>query len=110
MDPCSQPNESIWSLDGAPPPGQFIEFLIAFRKRLTIVARLIGRRKPALLWANPQSLLGLSGQIFRFVYGGHVASDAFIVILGVLLVGFIGWAAEWRERLRAALPNKPLSP
>jgi hypothetical protein len=73
------------------------------------VARLIGRRKPALLWANPQSLLSLSGQIFRFVYGGHVASDAFIVILGVLLMGFIAWAAEWRERLRAALASKPLS-
>jgi hypothetical protein len=63
----------------------------------------------AVLWANSQSLLSLSGQIFRFVYGGHVASDAFIVILGVLLMGFIAWAAEWRERLRAALANKPLS-
>ena len=56
------------------------------------------------------SLLSLCGQIFRFVYGGDVASDAFIVILGVLLLGFIAWAAEWRERLRAALANKPLSP
>jgi hypothetical protein len=89
------------------------------------VARLIGQRKPALsrqrragncaccfrrLWANPQSLLSLSGQIFRFVYGGYVASDAFIVILGVLLMGFIAWTAEWRERLRAVLANKPQSP
>jgi hypothetical protein len=56
------------------------------------------------------SLLSLCGQIFRFVHGGDVASDAFIVILGVLLMGFIAWAAEWRERLRAALANKPLSP
>ncbi|MGA9216979.1 MAG: hypothetical protein WBZ54_17475 [Methylocella sp.] len=56
------------------------------------------------------SLLSLSGQIFRFVYGGHVASDAFIAILGVLVMGFIAWTAEWRERLRAALANKPLSP
>jgi hypothetical protein len=63
----------------------------------------------AVLWANPQSLLSLSGQIFRFIYGGHVASDAFIVILGVLLMGFIAWAAEWRERMRAALANKPPS-
>jgi len=43
-------------------------------------------------------------KIFRFIYG------AFIVILGVLILGFIAWTAEWRERLRAALANKPLSP
>ncbi len=83
--------------------------------------KIIGRRIPAfpgflcLLGRNSLnvfcalSLLSLSGQIFRFIYGGHVASDAFIVILGVLLMGFIAWAAEWRERLRAALANKPQS-
>jgi hypothetical protein len=49
-------------------------------------------------------------QIFRFIYGGHVASDTFIVILGVLVLGFIARTAEWRERLPAALGNKPLSP
>jgi hypothetical protein len=55
-------------------------------------------------------VISLCGQIFRFIYGGHVASDAFIVILGVLVLGFIAWTAEWRERLRAALANTPLSP
>jgi hypothetical protein len=69
---------------------------------------LLGRNSLGVFCAL--SLLSLSGQIFRFVYGGHVASDAFIVILGVLLMGFIAWAAEWRERLRAALANKPQSP
>ena len=68
---------------------------------------LLGRNSLSVFCAL--SLLSLSGQIFRFVYGGHVASDAFIVILGVLLMGFIAWAAEWRERLRAALANKPQS-
>jgi hypothetical protein len=69
---------------------------------------LLGRNSLSVFCAL--SLLSLSGQIFRFVYGGHVASDAFIVILGVLLMGFIAWAAEWRERLRAALASKPPSP
>jgi hypothetical protein len=68
---------------------------------------LLGRNSLSVFCAL--SLLSLSGQIFRFVYGGHVASDAFIAILGVLLLGFIAWTAEWRERLRAALANKPLS-
>jgi hypothetical protein len=55
-------------------------------------------------------VISLCGQNFRLVYGGHVASGAFIVILGVLVLGFIAWTAEWRERLWAALANTPLSP
>jgi len=69
---------------------------------------LLGRNSLSVFCAL--SLLSLSGQIFRFVFGGQVATDAFIVILGVLLMGFIAWAAEWRERFRAALANKPRSP
>ncbi|MGH6867945.1 MAG: OpgC family protein [Methylocella sp.] len=84
--------------------------------------KIIGRRLPrpsgylCLLGRNSLSvfcalsLLSLSGQICRYIYGGNVASDAFIVILGVLLMGLIAWAAEWRDRLRAALASKPLSP
>jgi hypothetical protein len=56
------------------------------------------------------SLLSLAGQIFRFVYGGSVATDAFIVILGVLLMGLVAWASEWRERTQAVLPKGPPSP
>jgi hypothetical protein len=69
---------------------------------------LLGRNSLSVFCAL--SLLSLCGQIVRFIYGGHVASDAFIVILGVLLLGCIAWTAEWRERLRADLANKPLSP
>jgi hypothetical protein len=56
------------------------------------------------------SLLSLIGQILRFIFGGHVALDALIVILGILLMGFIAWIAEWRERMRAELASKPPSP
>jgi len=69
---------------------------------------VFGRNSLSVFCAR--SLLSLCGQIFRFIYGGHVASDAFIVILGVLVLGFIAWTAEWRERLRAALATKPHSP
>ncbi|MGH6839254.1 MAG: OpgC family protein [Methylocella sp.] len=69
---------------------------------------LLGRNSLGVFCAL--SLLSLSGQIVRFVYGGYVATDAFIVILGVLTLGLIAWAAEWRERMRAALAGKPLSP
>ncbi|MGH6852249.1 MAG: OpgC domain-containing protein, partial [Methylocella sp.] len=69
---------------------------------------LLGRNSLSVFCAL--SLLSLGGQIVRFAYGGHVATDAVIVILGVLFLGFIAWTAEWRDRLRAALASKPLSP
>jgi hypothetical protein len=56
------------------------------------------------------SLLSLSGQILRFIFGGYVALDALIVILGLLVMGVLAWAAEWRERFRADLASKPLPP
>ncbi|MGQ0445465.1 MAG: OpgC family protein [Beijerinckiaceae bacterium] len=65
---------------------------------------LLGRNSLSVFCAL--SLLSLSGQIVRYVYGGYFASDAFIVILGVLLMGFIAWTAEWRERSRAEFANK----
>jgi hypothetical protein len=69
---------------------------------------LLGRNSLIVFCAL--SLLSLMGQILRFIFGGHVALDALIVILGILLLGFIAWIAEWRDRLRAKLASKPLSP
>jgi len=46
------------------------------------------------------SLLSLSGQIFRYVYGGHVATDAFVVIVGLIVMGIVAWSSEWRDRVR----------
>ncbi|TPV98662.1 MAG: hypothetical protein USCAAHI_01899 [Beijerinckiaceae bacterium] len=69
---------------------------------------LLGRNSLIVFCAL--SLLSLMGQILRFIFGGHVALDALIVILGILLLGFIAWTAEWRDRLRAKLASKPLSP
>jgi hypothetical protein len=55
------------------------------------------------------SILSLTGQIFRFVYGGLVATDAFIVILGALIMGIVAWASESRERLRVSLMKESAS-
>jgi OpgC protein len=84
------------------------DFAKKVRRAIPAFLCLLGRNSLSVFCAL--SLLSLSEQIFRSIYGGHVASDAFVVILGVLLMGFIAWTAEWRERLRAALPNRPLSP
>ncbi len=55
------------------------------------------------------SILSLMGQILRFVYGGNVATDAFIVIVGFLLMGLVAWLSEWRDRLALGAARGPRS-
>ncbi|WP_034995839.1 OpgC family protein [Beijerinckia mobilis] len=47
------------------------------------------------------SLLSLGGQIFRFAFGGRVATDAILVILGIGIMGWVAWVSEWRNQLQA---------
>jgi hypothetical protein len=68
---------------------------------------LLGRN--SLIVFCDLSLLSLCGQIFRYVYGGSIATDALIVILGLVLLGFAAWAAEWRDRMRMESASKQLS-
>lgn len=88
-------------------------FVTAFKKIAAWIPRpseylcLLGRNSLNVFCAL--SLLSLMGQLLRFIFGGYVALDAAIVILGLLLMGFLAWAAEWRERLRAELAQKPRS-
>ncbi|WP_374307483.1 OpgC family protein [Methylocella sp.] len=56
------------------------------------------------------SILSLAGQIARFVYGGHVATDALIIILGAAIMGLVAWASEWRARLPAPSAARSRSP
>ncbi len=56
------------------------------------------------------SLLSLICQIFRFVYGAHIATDALIVIFGMAMMGVVAWASEWRARIPAESGKKARSP
>ena len=56
------------------------------------------------------SLLSLIFQIFRFVYGGRIATDALIVVSGILIMGLVAWTSEWRGRISADSPKKAVSP
>ncbi|HEY8261813.1 MAG TPA: OpgC domain-containing protein [Methylosinus sp.] len=60
---------------------------------------LLGRNSLNVFCAG--SLLSLSGQIIRFVFGGGIVTDAAIVIFGVGSLGATAWTSEWRDRLRA---------
>jgi hypothetical protein len=64
---------------------------------------LLGRNSLNVFCAA--SLLSLMGQITRFVYGGHIATDAVIIITGVLVMGMVAWVSEWRARLRITLAS-----
>jgi hypothetical protein len=56
------------------------------------------------------SLLSLAGQIFRFAYGGLVATDAVMLMLGLVIMGIVAWISEWRDRLHAASAGLQASP
>ncbi len=69
---------------------------------------LLGRNSLYVFCAA--SLLSLIGQITRFEYGGVIATDAVIIIIGVVVMGTVAWASEWRERLRTTSAPESGSP
>jgi len=69
---------------------------------------LLGRNSLNVFCAA--SLLSLIGQITRFEIGGHIVTDAVIIITGVLMMGIVAWVSEWRERLRTSLALESGSP
>jgi hypothetical protein len=56
------------------------------------------------------SLLSLAGQIFRFAYGGLIATDAIMLMLGLVTMGIVAWISEWRDRPQAASAGLQASP
>ncbi|VFU10726.1 OpgC family protein [Methylocella tundrae] len=89
----------------------FAGSFVTIRQALPLLAKylsMLGRNSLNVFCAA--SLLSLICQIFRFVYGGHIATDALIVILGVSVMGVVAWASEWRGRLSANPPKRVPSP
>ena len=52
------------------------------------------------------SVLSLCAQIGRYVFGGGIATDTFVLCLGLIFMGFGAWISEWRERSRAGSPSR----
>ncbi|MGA8171967.1 MAG: OpgC domain-containing protein [Methylocystis sp.] len=76
--------------------------------RCSSFLNLLGRNSLNVFCAA--SLLSLIGQIARFEYGGQISTDALIIIIGVVIMGMIAWASEWRERPRKNLASASPSP
>ncbi len=61
---------------------------------------MLGRNSLNVFCAG--SLLGLCGQIVRYVYGGSVVIDVVLFSVGVAIMALIAWMTEWRTRAKAA--------
>jgi hypothetical protein len=48
------------------------------------------------------SVLGLAGQIIRFLYQGNIYIDTAVVICGITIMAFTAWLPEWRESIKAS--------
>jgi hypothetical protein len=56
----------------------------------------LGRNSLAVFCVG--TLLSLTGQLVRFMAGGSLTIDTFIVLSGLLGMGITVWFVEWRER------------
>ncbi len=87
-------------------------WLITFHGTYPFIEGLIG---PAARWLcqlgrnslavfSVGSLLSLAGQMIRFLTGGNIFADIFIVFCGLGLLGFTAWFVEWRSRGSGSQP------
>ncbi|HEY7608777.1 MAG TPA: OpgC domain-containing protein [Alphaproteobacteria bacterium] len=55
------------------------------------------------------SLLGLGGQIVRFIYRGGIVADTAVLAAGIAMLALTAWLSEWRDRNKAprAAVNSP---
>ena len=104
-------------------PARLIHFLalaislagsfVIIRRLLPSLARflsMLGRNSLNVFCVG--SILSLAGQIARFVYGGSVAVDTVVLVVGVAGLGFTAWLSELRERigLRSQPGERAFSP
>jgi hypothetical protein len=73
-------------------------YIRRFAAPLTDFLSMLGRNSLEVFCMG--SLLSLSAQIVRFVNKGNIGMDTVVVILGVAIMAFTAWLAEWRERAR----------
>ena len=66
---------------------------------LTRFLSMLGRNGLHVFCAG--SLLSLCGQIVRFMYGGSIAIDVILFVVGVSIMAATAWVLEWRSRTKA---------
>ena len=79
--------------------GGIFTYIDAWLPNVTKFLSMLGRNGLHVFCAG--SLLSLCGQIVRFVYGGSIAIDAIMVVVGVSIMAATAWVLEWRSRTQA---------
>jgi hypothetical protein len=112
-DPTKVPEPKLLFINGKSflTPVRLIQFLAlaaVFSAAYPVIARFapavteplsqLGRNSLNVFCVG--SLLSLSGQIVRFLYGGALVVDTIVVVVGVGLLWLTAWMSEWRNRLR----------
>jgi hypothetical protein len=112
-DPTKVPEPKLLFINGKSflTPVRLIQFLAlaaVFSAAYPVIARFapavteplsqLGRNSLNVFCVG--SLLSLSGQIVRFLYGGGLVVDTIVVVVGVGLLWLTAWMSEWRNRLR----------
>ena len=72
--------------------------LAGWMPRLAAYFCLLGRNSLYVFCVG--SLLSLLGQLARFRFGGSLATDTAVLVVGLVLLGFTGWLSELRARLK----------
>jgi hypothetical protein len=111
-DPTKVPEPRLLFVNGKSflTPMRLIQFLATaalFSAAFPVIARLLpwlteplsmlGRNSLNVFCVG--SLLSLSGQILRFLYGGSPTVDTIVVSAGIAVLWLTAWLSEWRQRL-----------
>ena len=85
--------------------GGVFTYIDAWLPGVTKFLSMLGRNGLHVFCAG--SLLSLCGQIVRFIYGGSVAIDAILFVVGVSIMATTAWVLEWRSRTQAQAAPAP---
>ena len=88
--------------------GGIFRYINAWAPALTRFLSMLGRNGLHVFCAG--SLLSLCGQIVRFIYGGSIATDVVLFIVGVSIMASTAWVLEWRSRSKAEPAREPALP
>ena len=73
-------------------------YILRASKGLVDFLSMLGRNSLYVFCVG--SILGLAGQIIRYIYQGNFVIDTAVVVFGVAIMAFTAWLPEWREQVR----------
>ena len=88
--------------------GGIFGYVNAWVPGLTRFLSMLGRNGLHVFCAG--SLLSLCGQVVRFIYGGTLAIDVLLFVVGVSIMATTAWVLEWRSRSKVEPVSAQVAP